>query len=225
MSFYPLTGHLAASSELMEQGFDLALREVNDAQLSSAIFKFIIEDDMSTPEGAAAAFNKLIHEDGVSVILGPATSSATREAFPIAQENQVVAISPTSGARGLSAIGDFVFRIPLATNIVVIQGVEATHAKLGYQRVATLYEETDLFSTDRDTTLQEVFTAKDIEVAHHGSLPERRYRLLCTIDSDTGIASGCYLCLSVAPRKTGDPDASACTRHIGSYCYEFPNQC
>ena len=160
----PLTGHLAASSELMEQGFDLALREVNDAQLSSAIFKFIIEDDMSTPEGAAAAFNKLIHEDGVSVILGPATSSATREAFPIAQENQVVAISPTSGARGLSAIGDFVFRIPLATNIVVIQGVEATHAKLGYQRVATLYEETDLFSTDRDTTLQEVFTAKDIEV-------------------------------------------------------------
>ena len=100
----------------------------------------------------------------MSVILGPATSSATREAFPIAQENQVVAISPTSGARGLSAIGDFVFRIPLATNIVVIQGVEATHAKLGYQRVATLYEETDLFSTDRDTTLQEVFTAKDIEV-------------------------------------------------------------
>ena len=160
----PLTGHLASSSELMEQGFDLALSEINDASLNSATFKFIVEDDTSTPEGAVAAFNKLIHEDGVSVILGPATSSATREAFPIAQANQVVAISPTSGARGLSAIGDFVFRIPLATNIVVLKGVEAIHAKLSYQQVATMYDETDLFSTDRDTTLQAVFTKNSIEV-------------------------------------------------------------
>ena len=159
----PLTGHLASTGELMKQGLELALGEINSAQPSSPL-KFIIEDDTSTPEGAVAAFNKLIHEDGVSVILGPASSSATQAAFPVAQENQVVAISPTSGARGLSAIGDFVFRVPLATNIVALKGVEATHAKLGYQRVATMYDETDLFSTDRDTTLREVFTATGIEV-------------------------------------------------------------
>ena len=168
-----MTGHLASSSELLKQGLDLALDEINNAQLVGAIsesrpgktrFNFIIEDTTSTPEGAVSAFNKLINEEGVSVILGPASSSETQAAFPIAQENQVVAISPTSGARGLSAIGDFVFRIPLATNIVTLKGVEATQAKLGYQRVATMYDATDLFSTDRDAALQEAFAAKGVEV-------------------------------------------------------------
>ena len=159
----PLTGSLASTGELMKQGFDLALNEINEAEPSRPL-KFIIEDDTSTPEGAVAAFNKLIHEDSVSVILGPATSSATQAAFPVAQENKVVAISPTSGARGLSAIGDFVFRVPLATNIVALKGVETTHAKLSYQRVATLYDETDLFSTDRDTALREAFAAINVQV-------------------------------------------------------------
>lgn len=160
----PLTGHLASAGELMKQGLDLARNEINAAQPSNRQFKFIIEDDTSTPEGAVAAFNKLIDEDGVSVILGPASSSATKEAFPVAQENQVVAISPTSGERGLSAIGNFVFRIPLTTDVVVPKGIEVTYAKLGYQRVATMYDEIDGFSTDRDAALQEAFTARGIEV-------------------------------------------------------------
>ena len=160
----PLTGHVASTGERMKRGLELALNEINNAHLSDTRLKFIIEDDTSTPKGAVAAFNKLIHEDNVSVIIGPATSSATQAAFPVAQENQVVAISPTSGARGLSAIGDFVFRVPLATNIVALQGVKTTYAKLNYQRVATMYNETDFFSTDRDTALRETFTALGVEV-------------------------------------------------------------
>ena len=160
----PLTGHLASAGELMKQGMDLALSEINNGQLGNPQFEFIIEDDTSTPDGAVDAFNKLIHEDGVSVILGPASSSATQAAFPIAKENRVVAISPTAGARGLTAISNFVFRIPITTDIVVSKGIEVTHAKLGYQRVATMYDETDVFSTDRDMALQEAFTAKGIEV-------------------------------------------------------------
>ena len=160
----PLTGHLASAGELMKQGLDLALDEINNAHPSGPKFKFIVEDDTSTSEGAVNAFNKLIHQDGLSVIIGPASSSATQAAFPVAQENQVVAISPTSGARGLSAIGDFVFRIPLTTDVVVPKGITATHTKLGYQRVATMYDETDGFSTDRDTALREAFTANGIEV-------------------------------------------------------------
>ena len=159
----PLTGHIAATGQLMKEGFNLALSEIN-VQPNGPTLKFIIEDDASTPEGAAAAFNKLIHEDGISVILGPSTSSATRAAFPIAQENQIVAITATAGARGLAAIGDFVFRVPLTTSIVIPKGIEITQAKLGYQRVATLYDETDLFSTDRDETLRETFAANSIEV-------------------------------------------------------------
>ena len=78
----PLTGHLASAGELMKQGLDLALDEINNAQPSDAKLKFIIEDDTSTPEGAVNAFNKLIHQDGLSVILGPASSSCNGSSFP-----------------------------------------------------------------------------------------------------------------------------------------------
>ena len=156
----PLTGRLTDTFGIpISQGFELALSEINATHL-----KFIIEDDQSTIDGAVEAFNKLIHQDKVSVILGPATSSQTREAFQVAQENEVVALGPTSAARGLSTIGDFVFRISLTTDVLIPIGIEVTHAKLGYQRVATIYDETDLFSTDGNEAVREALTANGIEV-------------------------------------------------------------
>ncbi len=161
----PLTGRLTDSfGKPIQQGFELALSEINAAYPSGAKLNLIIKDGQSTIDGAVEAFNKLIHQDGVSVILGPATSSQTEMAFPIAQENQVVAISPTSAATGLSAIGDFVFRVALTTDILIPRGVEVTQTKLGYQRAATMYDETDLFSTDGDASVQEVLAAKGVEV-------------------------------------------------------------
>ncbi|MYF57402.1 ABC transporter substrate-binding protein [Candidatus Poribacteria bacterium] len=147
----------------MKNGYDLALDEVNEAQIANTQFKFIYEDNTSTPEGAVEDFNKLIHEDGVSVIIGPASSSATAAAFPVARDNQIVAISSTSGSRGLGAISDYVFRVPLTTDVVAPIGVKRTHAKLKYQRVATLYDKNDVFSSDREDALQQAFTEYNIE--------------------------------------------------------------
>ena len=161
----PLTGRLTESfGKPMQHGFELALNEINTAHPSGAKLKLIVEDDGSTVEGAVKAFSKLIHEEGVFVILGPATSSQTEKAFQIAQENQVVAMSPTSAARGLSAIGDYVFRVALVTDVLTRSGIEATQTKLGYQKAATLHDESDLFSTDADAALQEVLAANGVEV-------------------------------------------------------------
>ena len=161
----PLTGRFSdASGSPLLQSFELARREINAAHPDGAKLKLIVEDDQSTIEGAVAAFNKLIHQDGVSVILGPVNSDQTKEAFPIAQENQVVAISPTSAARGLSAIGDFVFRVALTTDILIPKGIEVTETHLGYQRAATLYDDADLFSIDGDAAVREVLKARGIEV-------------------------------------------------------------
>ena len=161
----PLTGRLAASfGRPMGHGLELALEEINIGQLGDARIRLIVEDDMSTIDGAVAAYTKLIHEDGVSVILGPATSSMTKEAFPIAQESSVVAISPTSAARGLSAIGDFVFRVSLATDVLIPNGVSATQAKLGYEQVATMYDAGDVFSVDSENALQEALAANVVKV-------------------------------------------------------------
>ena len=110
-----------------------------------------MQDSRSSPrdtrsESAVEAFNKLIDEDGVPIIIGLAISTQAAKAFPIAQENQVVAFSPLSAASGLSALGDFIFRASLTTDMLIYRGVEATQEKLGYKKVATIYDASDLYS-------------------------------------------------------------------------------
>ena len=74
----PLSGRLASSFGVpMDRGLQMALDEINRGQLGDARISFIVEDDMSTVDGAVAAYKKLIDQNGVSVILGPATSSMT----------------------------------------------------------------------------------------------------------------------------------------------------
>lgn len=161
----PVTGRLSSAYGVpIGTGLELALEEINNSQPSGGSIKLIIEDDQSTVEGAVEAYNKLIQQDGVPVILGPATSSQSAAAFPVAQENHVVAFSPTSAARGLSAIGDFVFRAALTTDVLIPSGIEITSAKLGYTKAATMYDESDVFSTDSDEAVREALTPNGIEV-------------------------------------------------------------
>ncbi len=162
----PLTGALASPYGLpMQRGFELAREEINNSgQLGDAKITFITEDDRGTVEDAVEAYNKLIHQDGVFVILGPANSSQVREAFPIAQQNRVVAISSLSSASGLSAIGDFNFRISLTTDVLVPTGIQITQEKLRYTKVATIYDDTDLYSTDSNKVVREALTANGIEI-------------------------------------------------------------
>ena len=161
---HPLTGRLALDDPPLEYGFELAVEEINNAQLSGMEIRLIIEDSQSTVEGAVAAFNKLIRQDGVAAILGPETSAQAQEVFPIAQQNQVVAISPTSSASGLSEIGDFIFRTNLTTDVLVPNGVRVTQEKLGYQKVATLFDEIDLFSRISDAALRKALTDNGVEI-------------------------------------------------------------
>ena len=162
----PLTGALAAPYGLpMQRGFELAREEINNSeQLGDAKITFITEDDQGTVEDAVEAYNKLIYQDGVPVILGPANSSQVREAFPIVQQNRVVAISSLSSASGLSAIGDFNFRISLTTDVLVPSGIRIIQEKLGYTKAATIYDESDLYSTDSSKVVREALIANGVEI-------------------------------------------------------------
>ena len=162
----PLTGALAAPYGLpMQRGLELAREEINNSgELGDAKIIFITEDDQGTVENAVEAYNKLIRQDGVPVILGPANSSQVREAFPIAQQNRVVAISSLSSASGLSALGEFNFRISLTTDVLVPSGIRITQEKLGYTKAATIYDEIDLYSTDSSKVVREALTANGVEI-------------------------------------------------------------
>ena len=160
---YPITGRLDTFALPIKRGFDLALEEVNSSQLGDVRFKFIVEDDQSTVEGTVEAYNKLIQAD-VPVIFGPTTSGQAEAAFPIAQQNEVVAFSSSSNASGLSALGDFLFRAGLTTDILLPSGVRATQAKLDYQRAALIYDEIDSYSIDSYEKFRDALTENGVEI-------------------------------------------------------------
>ena len=145
----------------MQRGFELAREEIN--MLSDANFTFITADDQSSEEGAIAAVQQLV-DQGVPAIVGIAISDYLEDAFPVAQENGVVAFSSVSTAAGLSSIGDFVFRTGLATNIMVPNGVMATHAKLGYEKVATIYDAGDTYSISSNEEIRKALAANGVEI-------------------------------------------------------------
>ena len=157
-----LTGHHAEPYGFpMQRGFELAREEINN--LGDLNLMFITMDDMSTPDGAKAAVRHLV-DQGVPAIVGLAISTHLKEAAPIAQENKVIAFSSVSSAVGLSAIGRFVFRTSLAVNISVPSGVMATQEKLGYKKVATIYDEIDVYATSSNEMLRTVLEANGVEI-------------------------------------------------------------
>ena len=159
----PLTGpHADPFGFPMQRGFELAREELN--HYGGPQITFITADDQSTVEGAVAAFNKLIHQDGVSIITGIAFSTQGKEAFPIAQENGVVAFSSLSAASGLSAIGDFIFRAALTTKVQSLNGVRITQEKLSYTKAATIYDTLDVYTNSSNIEFTKALMDNGIEI-------------------------------------------------------------
>ena len=160
----PLTGQFGESYGVpMSQGFELALHEINAVQIDATI-TLITEDSQHTPEGAVEAFGKLIHEDGVTVILGPTFSRQAEEAFPLARQHGVVAFSPTSSQSGLNEYDDVIFRAGLTTDVLIPPGVRVTQEKLGYTKVATIYDIGDSYSTNGHEVLVEALANHNVEI-------------------------------------------------------------
>ena len=159
----PLTGPAAGPYGLsMERGYLLARDDINSLIYSGARINLITIDDMSTAEGQVDAFNRLV-EMGVLAIVGIGISTNAIQSLPIAQENQVVALSSLTSASGLTSIGDYIFRTALATDVQNPRGVQVTHAALGYEKVAMIYDDADVWSTSSHEELDKALDGLGVE--------------------------------------------------------------
>ena len=158
-----LTGEYAEPYGLpMQRGLELAREEIN--MLGGPSITFVSADPMSTVEGGVAAIKQLVTQD-VPALIGIGISTHLQEAFPIAQDAGIVAFSPISSAAGLSGeIGDFVFRTGLATDIITPSGVMATQQKLGYTKVAVIYDAEDTYSTSSKEQIEKALEANEVEI-------------------------------------------------------------
>ena len=95
--FGSLTGTTATFGISTRNGIDLAVDEVNKAGgVLGKKIRVVVEDDQGKPEEAQTVVTKLITKDRVIAILGEVASSRTLAAAPVAQQNQIPMISPSS---------------------------------------------------------------------------------------------------------------------------------
>ena len=107
-----LTGTTATFGISTKNGIDMAIDEINQAGgLLGKRVRVIVEDDQGRPEEAQTVVTKLITRDRVVAILGEVASSRTLAAAPVAQQNGIPMISPSSTNPRVTEVGDYIFRV------------------------------------------------------------------------------------------------------------------
>jgi len=110
--FGSLTGTTATFGISTKNGIDMAVDEINKAGgVLGKKVRIIVEDDQGKPEEAQTVVTKLITKDQVAAVLGEVASSRTMAAAPVAQQNGIPLISPSSTNPKVTQTGDYIFRV------------------------------------------------------------------------------------------------------------------
>ena len=108
---------------------------------------FIVEDDEGDPAKAIAAFNKLTTQNGAKFIIGSSSFETSNAIAQLAQQNQVLLISPLVSNVGLTKAGDYVFRVIFDNYRQGIIGADFAFDTLEARRAAILYNSDAEYNT------------------------------------------------------------------------------
>jgi len=155
--FGSLTGTTATFGQSTHHGVMLATEQLNAAGgVLGKKVRIIVEDDQSKPEEAATAVTKLISQDRVVAILGEVASSRSLAAAPIAQQNRIPMISPSSTNPQVTAVGDYIFRVCFIDPFQGLVMAKFAANSLKIKKVAILYD----VKNDYSVGLRNVFSEK-----------------------------------------------------------------
>ena len=112
---FELTGGVAQYGQSAANGIKLAIKEANAAGgVLGKQIKLVVADNKSEPAEAGNATTKLITQDKVIAIFGPAASSNVLASTQIAQDNKIPLLTPTGTNTKITVdngkVKDFAFR-------------------------------------------------------------------------------------------------------------------
>jgi branched-chain amino acid transport system substrate-binding protein len=142
-----MTGAAAAYGETQKNGALLAIDEINAQAAQDGIrIVPIFEDDASQPQQGVNVFNRFIAADRVAMIIGPTLSNTAQVTDRIAQQAGVPVLGISTTAKGITDIGDCVFRDSLTELVVIPNTIRIAKEKLGIKKVAVFYGNDDAFT-------------------------------------------------------------------------------
>ncbi len=105
----PLTGDVAVYGNAVKEAVQLYIDDFNAADHPFDI-NLIIYDDKGDPTEAMNAYNKLVYQDDIAVLIGPVTSSPTFGVAEASVDDGIPALTPTATHPDVTTYGDNFFR-------------------------------------------------------------------------------------------------------------------
>ena len=110
--YLDLSGATSSFGKSTKNGIELAVEEINNkGGVNGKKLVLTIEDDQGRPEQAKTVISKLISQDKVHVVLGEVASTNSLAAAPVAQEEKIPMITPSSTNPKVTEVGDYIFRV------------------------------------------------------------------------------------------------------------------
>ena len=105
-----LTGKYATNGVHAQNGYDLAVKKINEAggvtvDGKSYQLEIIYYDDESTPARGAQLAERLIKQDGVQFMLGPYSSGLTKAIAPVTEKYKIPMVEAEGASRSLFTQG------------------------------------------------------------------------------------------------------------------------
>lgn len=137
----PLTGDLAKYGQSGKKAIELAVKAYNAN--NDRKVRILYEDDKGEPKAAINAINKLISADDVQIVVGAMPSANTLAIAPIAEQNKIVLISPTSTASAVRDAGDYIFRVCVSDDLEGKAMADYLAANQDIKNIGVLYVNND----------------------------------------------------------------------------------
>ena len=107
----PRTGEASSYGESLESGMRVALAEAREHGDLPQKFEVVWADSGSDPDRAVAELKNMVNQRGAKLILGPATSDEAFAVLPELSKLDIVCLSPSASAPGLTKQSKLFFRI------------------------------------------------------------------------------------------------------------------
>lgn len=164
----PLTGDAATYGQSVKNGAEVFLDKINaEGGIDGKKVTIKFEDDEADPTKAISAYDKLVNQDGIKLILGPVTSGSANAVAPNATADGIPMITPSGTESNLTKNGgEYVFRTCYidATQGEVI--AKYSSENLGAKTMAILYNK------DSDYSIGIAEAAKDEFESNGGTVVE-----------------------------------------------------
>lgn len=156
----PKTGQVGIYGIFVENGFNLAVQEINEkGGIDGRKVKLITYDNRADATQTIQAFNDLTTKDQIVALLGPIISSTSLAVGELAEESRIPMITPSATNINVTLDLDYVYR---TCYIDTYQGsclAKFASDYLGAKNAAIIYNLSDDYSTTLAESFKDYFTA------------------------------------------------------------------